>query len=166
MEGAAVRIFGTQGVIGQTEDRLFEGPAIIVGRKGTLDKPVRIEKDENFWAIDTTFIVKPTVSAKLIYSYLNYIDLKMLSETSGIPSLSSENLSALRIPTSAFNDVDAAEALITAIDSDIDAKTEILSCLSIQKRGLLQRVLDGEWQLDERFEPAPMTLGALVGASA
>src|SRR5205823_13669118 len=91
VEGAAP-IFGTQGEVGRTNDSLFEGPAIVVGRKGTLDKPVLIAAADPFWAIDTTFVVKPNAHAVILHAFLDYIDLAHLNETSGIPSISSDNL--------------------------------------------------------------------------
>ena len=47
-------IFGTGGVVGYTSEALCEGPSVILGRKGTID---RVQKCTGpFWAIDTRAI--------------------------------------------------------------------------------------------------------------
>ena len=55
---------------------------------------------------------------------------------------------------------DAIAALLDASRSEIAALESSLECLQTQKRGLMQKLLTGEWQLDERFDPlAPEAVG-------
>jgi type I restriction enzyme S subunit len=42
---------------------------------------------------------------------------------------------------------------LSALEQDLIATKSILSALKLQKRGLMKRLLGGEWRLDERFEP-------------
>ncbi len=37
---SAFKIFGTGGLVGYAKEFLFQGPLIIVARKGTLDNPI------------------------------------------------------------------------------------------------------------------------------
>jgi type I restriction enzyme S subunit len=50
-------IFGTGGVVGYTSEVLCDGPSVILGRKGTIDKVQRCAGP--FWAIDTTYYTTP-----------------------------------------------------------------------------------------------------------
>ena len=50
-------IIGTGGFLGYARKPLFSGPAIVVGRKGTLNNP--IYSPDDFWAVDTTYAVVP-----------------------------------------------------------------------------------------------------------
>lgn len=152
VENGLSPVLGTQGEIGRTDRRLFDGPAIIVGRKGTLDRPHFIDESRPFWAIDTTFVVRPAVNARLLHAFLDYVDLTRLNEASGVPSLSSENLGALLVPQQPFTQAEKIESLIKAMDKDISCTTEELSSVSKQKRGLVQKLLTGEGQLGERFD--------------
>jgi restriction endonuclease S subunit len=134
-------IFGTQGVIGHTNQYLFRGPAIVVGRKGTLDKPVLIAEDSPFWAIDTTFVLRPHSDARLLHAFLTYVDLTRLNETSGIPSLSSDNLGALQVPRVSGSGPREAQKLLILLEQDIETSVTSLELLREQKRGLVDRLL-------------------------
>jgi restriction endonuclease S subunit len=134
-------IFGTQGILGYTNENLFRGPAIVVGRKGTLDKPVLIASDSPFWAIDTTFVVRPHSNARLIHAFLTYVDLTGLNETSGIPSLSSDNLGALQVPQIRPDRAAEIQELLSTIEQDLDASTKSLELLREQKRGLVNQLI-------------------------
>ena len=164
--GGQSPVFGTQGEIGKTNRRLFDGPAIIVGRKGTLDKPVLVDSVRPFWAIDTVFVVRPRVSPRLLHAFLDFIDLKRLNEASGVPSVSSENLGALLIPPSPFENTDQFESLVERIDQNIQDATTRLNQLQAQKRGLAQKLLTGERKLDGRFDVVAPAVRSFVGGAA
>lgn len=140
-ERADSPIFGTQGVIGHTKKQLFRGPAIVVGRKGTLDKPLLIADDSPFWAIDTTFVLRPHSDARLLHAFLTYVDLTRLNETSGIPSLSSDNLGAMQIPRVGGSGAREAQKLLILLENDIETSVTSLELLREQKRGLVDRLL-------------------------
>jgi type I restriction enzyme S subunit len=46
-------ILGTGGIVGYTRKYLYDKLSVILGRKGTIDRPSMCDKP--FWAIDTTF---------------------------------------------------------------------------------------------------------------
>ncbi len=46
-------ILGTGGIIGQTNSFLYDKPSVLIGRKGTIDKPQYM--DSPFWTVDTLF---------------------------------------------------------------------------------------------------------------
>ena len=76
VEDGKYKILGTGGVIGYTNDFLWNRPSVLIGRKGTIDKPQYIE--EPFWTVDTLFYTKINENyiAKWFYYYLDNIDLK------------------------------------------------------------------------------------------
>lgn len=46
-------IFGTGGEMGRTDAFLYDKPSVLIGRKGTINKPAYIDKP--FWTVDTLF---------------------------------------------------------------------------------------------------------------
>lgn len=92
---SAIPIFGTGGICGYTDKYLSDGPSIILGRKGTIDK-VQI-CDGPFWAIDTTFYTTPKkiFDWSWLYYFISSCDLRKLNEASGVPSLGRGSLEAL-----------------------------------------------------------------------
>lgn len=79
-----VPIFGTGGISGYTDNSLCDGPSIILGRKGTIDKVQR--SDGPFWAIDTTFYTTPKKNFDWTWLYygISSFDLRKLNEASGV----------------------------------------------------------------------------------
>ncbi len=53
--------------------------------------------------------------------------------------------------------------ILTAMEEDLKTTIEAASALRIQKRGLMQKLLTGEWRLDERFDPSPAPRQAHLG---
>ncbi|MDR3727563.1 MAG: hypothetical protein P4K86_11025 [Terracidiphilus sp.] len=160
------RVYGTQGEVGRTNKKMFEGPAIIVGRKGTLDNPILVNEPVDFWAIDTTFVVRTSVDTRLLHAFLDYVDLSQLSEASGVPSLSSDNLRALMVPLDHLERF-GSEPLIQVLDRDIDHATGELALMYKQKHGLMQKLLTDHWPLDKHITPPVIKIHpALAGGKA
>ncbi|WP_149244273.1 restriction endonuclease subunit S [Dyadobacter sp. 32] len=49
-------IYGTGGIFGMSNKYLYEGPSVLLGRKGTIDKPQFSETP--FWSVDTAYYTK------------------------------------------------------------------------------------------------------------
>lgn len=85
----AFPVVGSNGVTGYHDDYLIEGPAIVVGRKGSAGEVTFIK--ENCFPIDTTYYVKQTNPSESILSYLFWIlktlNLPELRGGAGIPGL-------------------------------------------------------------------------------
>lgn len=82
-------VVGSNGVTGYHNEYLIEGPAIIVGRKGSAGEVVLI--NEHCFPIDTTYYIKRKhpEECNLIYLYhvLLSLDLPSLKDGAGIPGL-------------------------------------------------------------------------------
>ncbi|PTT39351.1 restriction endonuclease subunit S, partial [Chryseobacterium sp. HMWF028] len=52
-ENGKYPIIGTGGVFGKANNFLHKGPSVILGRKGTIDKPQFVEFP--FWSVDTAY---------------------------------------------------------------------------------------------------------------
>lgn len=98
-ENGKYSIIGTGGITGKTDQYLYEGETIIIGRKGTLDNPIYIS--DKCWPIDTTFFCtvkkQNVVDLKWLYYFFKQFDFYSLSEASGVPSLSRTTLERIKI---------------------------------------------------------------------
>lgn len=133
-------IYGTGGVLGYTNASLYNNESIIVGRKGTIDKPTYVP--DSFWAVDTTYYLKPLsdFSMKWLYVYLRYgVNLYDLNEATGVPSINAERLAKLVIILLPKEKQMEVESLLLNIEEVIDRlykqieitnelKRQILSC--------------------------------------
>jgi type I restriction enzyme S subunit len=134
-------ILGTGGLIGYSDDYLYDEPSVLIGRKGTIDEPQYMENP--FWTIDTLFYTKiaETAFPKWLYYYLNYYNLDLLNEATGVPSLNRKNLNNLSIPTPALNEQKKIASILSSVDKSIDKTSEVIEETNELKNGLMQKLL-------------------------
>lgn len=140
-------IIGTGGFLGNARVSLFNGPAVVVGRKGTLNNPQYIPGD--FWAVDTTYAVIPkeNIHAKWLYFSLCNSRLELLNEATGVPSINRDRL--FRIPV---QDIDLLEQtriayVLDTIDEAIAKIEAVIEKLKQVRAGMLHDLLN--YGLDE-----------------
>jgi type I restriction enzyme S subunit len=86
-----VPVFGSKGIVGWHDEALASGPGIVVGRKGNAGAVTWSHTE--FFAIDTTFFVKPRLPLPmhyLFYELLQRQDFDQISGDSAVPGLSRE----------------------------------------------------------------------------
>lgn len=90
-------VYGTGGITGRSNQYLYNQESVIIGRKGTIDKPLYV--DEPFWCIDTTFYIVPKVEVniKWLYYAIKNIRLEKYNEATGVPSLNRSTLYNIEI---------------------------------------------------------------------
>ncbi|PHR29752.1 MAG: restriction endonuclease [Desulfotalea sp.] len=141
-------ILATGGEIGRTNTPLYSKPSVLIGRKGTIDKPLYMDKP--FWTVDTLFYseVNKTSSPKFLYYKFNLIDWYSYNEASGVPSLNAKSIEKIAIaqPVSL-----AEQQSIVKVLSDMDKELESLETrlhkTKAIKQGMMQELLTGKTRL-------------------
>jgi type I restriction enzyme S subunit len=137
-------ILATSGQIGRTDQYLYNKPSVLIGRKGTIDRPQYIESP--FWTVDTLFYseIKENFVPKWVYYYFCTIPWKKYNEASGVPSLSASTIENIKIVVPPkLEQVKIAE-ILTAVDNEIELLEQELEALKQQKKGLMQLLLTGK----------------------
>lgn len=137
-------IIGTGGVMGFTNSFLCNNPSVIIGRKGTIDRPMYVETP--FWTIDTAYYTEfsNNVHPKWFYYIFSQIQIHKYNEASGVPSLSRETLYKIKIKTPSFKEQKKITSVFSATDEEIQTlKTQLEHCKQ-QKKGLMQVLLTGK----------------------
>ena len=109
-----IPVYGSNGVVGFHNEKLVDGPGIIVGRKGSAGEIIYSIGD--FFPIDTTYFVKTTLNKKFVYYLLKNTNIKKLVGSSAVPGLNR-------------NDVYSQETIIPAKHNEQKQIAEILSSL-------------------------------------
>lgn len=132
-----VSIYGTSGFLGYATKSLFNGPLVVVARKGTLDNPIYVKGD--CWVIDTTFAVlpKPDVEAKWLYYQLSNYDLKKLNESTGVPSINREYLYRLSFGNPGVTHQRKIARILYTADEVIKQTEGIIEKLKKIKQGMV-----------------------------
>ena len=125
-------IYGSGGsIMGYATDFLCEKGTTILGRKGTIDKPLYIES--RFWNIDTAFglVPKNGNNSKLIYYICKTIDWKNLDSGAAKPSLTQAiikkqcaNIPPLSEQQRIVEQLDSAFAKIDALKANAEKLVE------------------------------------------
>ena len=137
-------ILGTGGVIGRTNAYLYDKPSVMIGRKGTIDRPQYM--DTPFWTIDTLFYTSISERAfpRFIFYVFCTINWQQYNAATGVPSLAAATIESIKIQLPPL----AEQRKIAEILQAVDADTEVINCrvktLRAQKRGLMQKLLTGE----------------------
>ncbi|MEO3387591.1 restriction endonuclease subunit S [Mesorhizobium sp. CAU 1741] len=85
-------VYGSNGPVGTHVESLLDGPAIIVGRKGSYGEVHYA--DGPLWPIDTTYFVDQTATdcyLRWLFHLLKFLPLNTLNKSAAIPGLNRED---------------------------------------------------------------------------
>jgi type I restriction enzyme S subunit len=140
-------IYGTGGQMGWSINFLYDKPSVLIGRKGTIDRPRYI--DVPFWTVDTLFYSEIFSIANPYYLYCLYqqIDWYRFNEASGVPSLNARTIESIKIGIPTKEEQTAIAEALSDMDKEISIAEEKLSKLKQQKQGMMQSLLTGKIRL-------------------
>ena len=146
-ENGKYKILATGGCIGYTDEFLWNKPSVLIGRKGTIDKPQYV--DEPFWTIDTLFYtkIKEGYNARCLFYYMQMIDWMNYNEASGVPSLSAKIIEKIEICIPKYDEQCEIAKTIDSMDSEIVTLESKLSKYCQIKQGMMQELLTGRIRL-------------------
>jgi type I restriction enzyme S subunit len=88
-------VFGSGGAFEKSTEFIYDKPSVLLGRKGTIDKPILVEKP--FWAVDTMFYskMKAKTDAKFFYYFTTTIEFGFYEYGSALPSITQNDLNRI-----------------------------------------------------------------------
>lgn len=140
-------ILATGGEIGRTDTPIYSRPSVLIGRKGTIDRPQY--RDEPFWTVDTLFYTEILPQAVPLYIFYLFqtIDWKSMNEASGVPSLSSSRIESIEITLPPVEEQKAIAQVLHDADDEIAALERRLETARNIKQGMMQELLSGRTRL-------------------
>ena len=140
-------ILATGGEIGRTNTCLYDKPSVLIGRKGTIDKPQY--QDEPFWTVDTLFYTELSNTAypKFIYFSFLMIDWRSYNEASGVPSLNASTIESIEIAIPKYDEQIAIATVLSDMDAEIAALEARRDKTRDLKQGMMQELLTGRIRL-------------------
>lgn len=141
LEDGNIPLLGTGGVMRYVNQYLYDKPSVLIGRKGTIDKPQFIETP--FWTVDTLFYteIHDSYSPYFVYQLVSLINWYKYNEATGVPSLNTTAINnvEVRTPTDIKEQIKIANFL-SAIDDKINHAQTQLAAARQYKQGLLQQM--------------------------
>lgn len=146
-------IWASGGKIGTANQFIYNKPSILIGRKGTIDKPQYM--DRPFWAVDTLFYTQVNQNniPKFIYYIFFLIPWHNYNEASGVPSLNAKTIESIlvKLPPPDENGKPKEQTAIANILSDMDDEIAALEAKLAKARqikiGMMQELLTGRIRL-------------------
>lgn len=85
-------VIGSGGQFTFASQYLYDGEAVLLGRKGTIDKPLYFNGP--FWVVDTMFYATPIngMNCKFLYYLSNTFPFKSISTSTALPSMTQSEL--------------------------------------------------------------------------
>lgn len=140
-------ILATGGQIGTASRPLYDRPSVLIGRKGTINKPQYM--DTPFWTVDTLFYseMKGSNSARFFFYLFCTVDWMQFNEASGVPSLNARTIENIEIHWPEPRE----QVTIAAVLSDMDAELAALRARRDKtrdlKQAMMQELLTGKTRL-------------------
>jgi type I restriction enzyme S subunit len=148
-----IPVYGTGGIIEYATKSLCKHESVLVGRKGTIDKPYYINTP--FWAVDTTYYVDKYINGNMKYLYYMLVmrNLKNLNEATGVPSITLRTLNRQKLIFPPLNEQNEIVAVILKMETEIQTKQQKIATLEHLKKSLMQNLLRGKVRVAvERIE--------------
>lgn len=130
-ENGEYPIVGTGGIFGKANKFLYEGPSVLLGRKGTIDKPQYW--DTPFWTVDTAYYTRilPGVDPKFFYYCCKLIPFDLFKYGSAVPSMTQETLNQIKFALPSLQEQ-------SVIASYLDTKSSQINLLLSRKQDLIK----------------------------
>ncbi|MCN8942593.1 restriction endonuclease subunit S [Escherichia coli] len=152
-------VIGSGGQFAWANTFLYDKPSVLLGRKGTIDKPLYIDKA--FWTVDTMYYTE--VFDCIIEKYLYYLALTIqfnrYATNTALPSMTQEHLGNYSFSLS-FNlseqklIINSIEKLLIKIDALTEKQLKQIELLKERRTALISAAVTGK--IDLRNWTAPI----------
>lgn len=139
-------VIGSGGQFAFANEFLWDKPSVLLGRKGTVDKPLYI--DVPFWTVDTMYYtdINKKSSAKYLYYLATTIHFSYYQYGSAVPSMTQEDLNNIFFATpedilSQQKIADYLDSKTTSIDSLIADKQKLIELLKEKRQAIISETV-------------------------
>ncbi len=139
-------IYGSGGIMGRANKYLCEAGTTVVGRKGTINKPIFV--NERFWNVDTAFGISPgsNLNPKYLYYFCCLFNFKSLDKSTTIPSLAKRDLLNIEMPVPLLPEqkhiVARIEELFSQLDNGVETLKKTKQQLAVYRQAVLKDAFD------------------------
>lgn len=138
-------VYGSGGRFAYASQALFSGPSVLLGRKGTIDRPLYV--DQPFWTSDTMFYTRfgDLLYPKFAFYFATTIPFGYYQTSTALPSMTQTDYGSMRIPLpslviqraiTAFLDTETAR-----IDGLVNDYEELIALLREKRQALVSHAV-------------------------
>ncbi|MBV6474401.1 MAG: Type-1 restriction enzyme EcoKI specificity protein [Saprospiraceae bacterium] len=142
-------IYGSAGKMGYADSYICEAGSTIVGRKGTINKPLYV--NEKFWNVDTAFGFMPNTDLiinRFLYFFCLSFNFAKLDKSTTIPSLAKTDLQKIDVVVPPLKEqqliVSELESKLTVCDKIEETISQSLQQAETLKQSILKKAFEGK----------------------
>lgn len=152
-EDGDIPVYGSGGQFKWTDRALCSSPALLLGRKGTVNKPLLVK--EPFWTVDTMFFGTQKMESDLRFLFYCALcfDFDYYQTGSTLPSMTQTDLGGILLPFPLIDEqraiADYLDERTSAIDAVLDTKRKQLDVLKRRRQSLIYEYVTGKRRVTE-----------------
>lgn len=138
-------IYGSGGIMGRADDYLVSGDSVVLGRKGNINKPIKVRT--KYWNVDTAFGIVPKeneITCDYLFCFCELFNFEALNTSTTIPSLTKSNLLALEMPVPPFDLQQEFSKKVQHIERLQEKQNNVTTDVNNLFESLLQKAFKGE----------------------
>ncbi|HFQ4805331.1 TPA: restriction endonuclease subunit S [Vibrio vulnificus] len=139
-------VMGSGGQFAFATEFMYDRPSVLLGRKGTIDKPLYI--NEPFWTVDTMYYteMQPETDAKYLYYLATTIQFARYSTNTALPSMTQEHLGnyIFAVPVEVSDRTQIANFLdheTAKIDTLIEKQQQLIKLLKEKRQAVISHAV-------------------------
>ena len=135
-------VYGSNGVIGTHNEKLVNGPGIVIGRKGNPGFVTWAAND--FYPIDTTFYINTELPMIFAFYQMDFLSISRLSADSAVPGLNRNIAYLEEIVLPKYITMSTFEKFTSKMYKKINFNNVEIKTLTYIKYSLIPKLLSGE----------------------
>jgi len=147
-DNGAYPVYGSGGIFGYANQYLYNGESVLLGRKGTVDKPLYV--NNKFWTVDTMYytIAEKSTIVRWFYYLSTTINFDFYQYGSAVPSMTQEDLHNIHFATPSTEEQQQIAIYLdqktTQIDTLITKATKAIELLKERRTALISAAVTGK----------------------
>lgn len=152
-------VIGSGGEFARASSYLYDGESVLLGRKGTIDKPLHVKG--RFWTVDTMFYTEilPGNSPKYAYYLATTLPFNALATRTALPSMTQEALGNVQVIVPGFDEQCSIAAFLdteTQRVNELQAEQDKSIALLLERRSaLITAAVTGQIDVRDWRPPEP-----------
>lgn len=143
LSNGTIPVYGTGGIFKYVDKHLYDGTALLLPRKGSLNN-VMYTENQKFWTVDTMFYAickNKSINLKYLYYYLTLINIEKLDIGSTVPSMTTALYYSIDIPFPDRKTQDKIVAILSAIDNQLERNNKIVKRLQVLAQTIYSMIM-------------------------
>lgn len=148
-----IPVYGSGGIFAYSDKPIYNKPSVLLGRKGTIDKPLYVET--SFWTVDTMFYTRigDGIHPKFLYYFALTIPFSFFSTGTALPSMTQTAYGEMKLPLISYSTQKSIASFLdsetTRIDALIKETKDSIALLKEHRSALITNVVTGKINVEE-----------------